>query len=122
MDLPETKGNEKMKQTKKLSFVLVFVILAILSAAVVPAFADDAKTEAINEAKASFSDLYEAINPSVVYILVGKASEQSQMNYDMDDFDFGDIFGPEFERFFRDWNNERDEEPEQETEPELSYG
>ena len=81
-----------MKQTKKLSFVLVFVILAILTAAVMPVFADNTKTEAINEAKASFSDLYEEINPSVVYIYVGKEADTPSTNYEMDEFDFGDIF------------------------------
>ena len=55
-----------MKQTKTLSLAYVLVILALLTSVVMPVFADDAKTEAINEAKASFSDLYETINPSVV--------------------------------------------------------
>ncbi len=116
-----------MNKTKNLSFILVFVILAILTSAVMPVFADDGKTEAIMEAKASFSDLYEEINPSVVYIYVGKVVDKSSTSYEMDDFDFGDIFGPEFERFFRDydWNNKEDnkKEPEKkEEDPELTYG
>ena len=44
----------------------------------------------------------------------------------MDDFDFGDIFGPEFERFFRDYdrNNDREEQQDEKKndEPELTYG
>ena len=116
-----------MKQTKKLSPVLIFVVLALLTCAVMPVFADETRTEAINEAKASFSDLYEAINPSVVYIYVGKADDSSSTRYEMEEFDFGDIFGPEFERFFRDYNwennerNERQEEPKDQ-EPQLTYG
>ena len=46
--------------------IFLLVIAAMLSAVVIPAFADETKTEAINEAKASFADLYEQINPSVV--------------------------------------------------------
>ena len=113
-----------MKQTKKLSFVLVFVILAILTSAVMPVFADDTKTEAINEAKASFSDLYEEINPSVVYIYVGKAADKSSTDYNIDEYDFGEIW-PEFERFFRDYGRENDREEKEEPkeqEPQLTYG
>ncbi len=120
------KGTNRMKQTKKLSFVLVFVIMAILTASVMPVFADETRAEAINEAKASFSDLYEAINPSVVYIYVGKTAEKTSTQYEMDEFDFGDIFGPEFERFFRDYdrNNNREEKQDEKKndEPELTYG
>lgn len=120
-----------MKQTKTLSLAYVLVILALLTSVVMPVFADDAKTEAINEAKASFSDLYETINPSVVYVYVGKAAETSGSEYQMDDYDFdwGDIFGPEFERFFRDYEqndqnnqNERNNRQQQEQEPQLTYG
>ena len=113
-----------MKQTNKLSLVLILTVLAVMTCSVMPVFADDARTEAINEAKADFSDLYEAINPSVVYVYVAKAAESSPTTYNMDEFDFGDIFGPEFDRFFRDWNNEQDKQPEteKEQEPELTYG
>ena len=100
--------------------------MAMLTAAVMPAFADDAKTEAINEAKASFSDLYEAINPSVVYIYVAKAADNSGTTYQMDeyDFDWNDIFGPEFERFFREYNQneDREQQPHEEEEQQLTYG
>ena len=115
-----------MKNTNKLSLILVFVIAALLTSVCMPVFADDAKTEAINEAKASFSDLYEEINPSVVYVYVAKAAESTGTNYEMEEFDFGDIFGPQFEEFFRqfneqDQNNRRNNEP-QEREPQLTYG
>ena len=116
-----------MKQTKKITSILVLVVLAMITSAVAPVFADEVRTEAINEAKASFSDLYEAINPSVVYIYVAKAAEKSGTSYNIQDYDFdwGDIFGPEFDRFFRD-NNKRDDDqkdiPEQEEEQNLTYG
>lgn len=118
-----------MKNTKKLSSVLVLVVLTLLTSAVMPVFAENTRTEAINEAKASFSDLYEAINPSVVYIYVAKAAESNGTTYEMDeyDFDWGDIFGPEFERFFReeyDRNEDREDQKRQEPEKEqnLTYG
>ena len=115
-----------MKHTKNLSYVVMLVILAVLSAAVMPAFAQNEKAEAINEAKASFSDLYEEINPSVVYIYVAKANEKAGTSYEIDEFDFdwGDIFGPEFDQFFRnrDRENEEEKQPEKESEPELTYG
>ena len=105
--------------------ILVLVVAAMLSAVVMPVFADSAKTEAINEAKASFSDLYEAINPSVVYIYVAKAAEGNETTY-MDDyeFDFGEIF-PEWQEFFKQFeqeqNNGRNRQQE-EREPQLTYG
>ena len=116
-----------MNNTKKLSLIVVFVLAALMSVAAMPVLADNAKTEAINEAKASFSDLYEAINPSVVYIYVAKAGNNTTTYYDMDeyDFDFGDIFGPQFREFFRQFeeeeeNGERDQRhPEQEQQ--LTY-
>ena len=55
-----------MKQTKTLSYILVLVVMALLTSVCMPVFADETKAEAINEAKASFADLYEEINPSVV--------------------------------------------------------
>ena len=115
-----------MKNTKNISFALVLVVMALLTSVCMPVFADSAKTEAINEAKASFSDLYEKINPSVVYIYVAKAAEDNGMSYqiDGDEFDFGDIFGPEFERFFRQFEQEdygRKNEKE-DREPQLTYG
>lgn len=115
-----------MKQTNKLSMIFLLVIAAMLSAVVMPTFADETKTEAINEAKASFVDLYEEINPSVVYVYVAKAAESNGITYQMDgdEFDFGDIFGPEFREFFRQFE-ERDNngQPEpQEREPQLTYG
>ena len=112
-----------MKQTKKLSPVLIFVVLALLTCAVMPVFADETRTEAINEAKASFSDLYAEINPSVVYVYVAKASEAAETTYNIEEFDFGDIFGPEFERFFRDYefnDQNRNEEKEEESENKRS--
>ena len=119
-----------MMKTKKLSYILVLVVLTLLTSAVMPVFADTTKTEAINEAKASFADLYEAINPSVVYIYVAKAAETSGSTFDMgdyDDFDWGDIFGPEFERFFRDYERNDDREDRRQQEPKeeeqnLTYG
>ena len=116
-----------MKQTKTISMYVVLVLAALLSVAVMPVFADSAKTEAINEAKASFSDLYEAINPSVVYIYVAKAVDSPATTYDMDEFefDFGDIFGPQFREFFRQYEQEQEEnnEPQQkEQEQPLQYG
>ena len=123
---PCRKDKFKMKNTNKLSIILAFVIAALLTSVCMPVFADDTKTEAINEAKASFSDLYEKINPSVVYVYVAKAAETSETNYEIDDFDFGDIFGPQFEEFFRQFNeqdqdNRRNDEPK-EREPQLTYG
>ena len=115
-----------MKQTKALSYILVLVVMALLTSVCMPVFADETKAEAINEAKASFSDLYEAINPSVVYVYVAKAVEGPETTYqiDGDEFDFGDIFGPEFDRFFRQFEQQddrRNEEPK-EQEPQLTYG
>lgn len=116
-----------MKQTKKLSMILTFVIMALLTSVCMPVFADDTKTEAINEAKASFSDLYEQINPSVVYVYVAKAAEASDTNYQIEEFDFGDIFGPQFEEFFKQFDqqnpqNNRNNRDQQEQEPNLTYG
>ena len=59
-----------MNTAKKYSMMFVLVITALLASAVMPVFADSSKTEAINEAKASFADLYEQINPSVVYLSI----------------------------------------------------
>ena len=115
-----------MNKTKNLPYILVLVVLTLLTSAVMPVFADETRTEAINEAKASFSDLYEAINPSVVYVYVAKAEEASGTTYEMQEFDWGDIFGPEFERFFRenDRDDDRDDRHQQEPEEEqnLTYG
>ena len=118
-----------MNKTKTIPYILVLVVLTLLTSAVMPVFADTTRAEAISEAKASFADLYEAINPSVVYIYVAKAEEAAGTTYNMDeyDFDWGDIFGPEFERFFRDYerNDEREERPQQEPdekEQNLTYG
>lgn len=116
-----------MKQTKIISMYVVLVLAALLSVAVMPVFADSAKTEAINEAKASFSDLYEAINPSVVYIYVAQEVENPYTEYQMDeyDFDFGDIFGPQFREFFRQYEQEQEEDNDaqpKEQEPQLQYG
>ena len=41
-----------MKNTKNISFALVLVVMALLTSVCMPVFADSAKTEAINEAKA----------------------------------------------------------------------
>ena len=122
--LPAIGKEIYMKRTKNLSILLTLVIVAVLTAAVVPVFAENTKTEAINEAKASFSDLYEAINPSVVYILVGKDSGNTGTTYNMDEFefDFGDIFGPDFERFFRDDRENEKKNRDEDKEPELTYG
>ena len=116
-----------MKQTKKLSVIFMLVIVAMLTSVVMPVFADDTKTEAINEAKASFADLYEQINPSVVYVYVAQKVEGSTTSYQIDEFDFGDIFGPQFEEFFRqfDYNDNGDgrgRQEQQEEEPQLTYG
>ena len=104
--------------------IFLLVIAAMLSAVVIPAFADETKTEAINEAKASFADLYEQINPSVVYVYVAQKAEGNTTSYQIDEFDFGDIFGPQFEEFFRQFDQEdngRNSQP-QEEEPQLTYG
>ena len=115
-----------MKKTKNLSYILVLVVMALLTSVCMPVFADETKAEAINEAKASFTDLYEAINPSVVYVYVAKAVEGSGTTYqiDGDEFDFGDIFGPEFDRFFRQFEQQDDRQKEEpkEQEPQLTYG
>ena len=66
----------KMKNTTKFSLILVFVIAAMLSSVIMPVFADETKTELINEAKASFVDLYETINPSVAAIHRADAEKQ----------------------------------------------
>lgn len=113
-----------MKNINKFSLILVFVIAAMLSSVIMPVFADETKTELINEAKASFVDLYEMINPSVVYVYVAKAVESPETTYEMDDFDFGDIFGPEFREFFKQYEEEdrgRDRSYD-EREPQLTYG
>ena len=115
-----------MNKTKNLPYILVLVVLTLLTSAVMPVFAEQTRTEAINEAKASFSDLYEAINPSVVYVYVAKAEEASGTTYEMQDFDWDDFFGPEFERFFREYDRDDDREDRKESEPEkeqnLTYG
>lgn len=119
-----------MNKTNKISLVFVLAVIAALFAAVMPIYADsESKTEAINEAKASFSDLYEAINPSVVYVYVAKAVESTGTNYEIDeyDFDFGDIFGPEFQEFFKQFEDREDrdnnyKEQQQEPEQQLTYG
>ena len=110
-----------MKQINKLSIILTFVIAMMLTAVIMPALADNAKTEAINEAKASFVDLYEEINPSVVYIYVAKAAENSGTSYQMDDFDFEEFFGPDFFRQFFE-NEQMPKNEPQEQEPQLTYG
>ncbi len=123
-----------MKTNKKLTFVLALMIIAILTAAVVPVYAADKeeKTEAINEAKASFSDLYEKVNPSVVYIYVATPADDDDSmyqifgygddddydydydydeDYDYDyDYDYDDynyFFGPQFEQFFRQYQQQQ---------------
>ncbi len=116
-----------MKQTNKLSYILVLVVMALLTSVCMPVFADETKAEAINEAKASFSDLYEEVNPSVVYVYVAKAASDGGTTYQMDgdEFDFDDFFGPEFERFFRQFEqqeNRRENEEPKEQEPQLTYG
>ncbi len=120
-----------MKSNKKFTFVLMLMIIMILTAAVVPVYAaNEEKTEAINEAKASFSDLYEAVNPSVVYISVAQiADEDDGYTYE---YDFEDIFGPQFEEFFRQYEqgnpndrgygNKNRNQPEEEEEQNLTYG
>ena len=94
-----------MKTNKKFTFALALMIIMILTAAVVPVYAaNEEKTEAINEAKASFSDLYEAVNPAVVYISVAQTVDEND-GYTYN-FDFDDIFGPQFEEFFRQYEQE----------------
>ena len=106
--------------------ILVFVIVAMLSSVIMPVLADDEKTAAINEAKASFADLYEEINPSVVYVFVAQAIDGSTTDYQIQEFDFGDIFGPQFEEFFRQFDYEDDgngrRQQQQKEEPQLTYG
>lgn len=121
-----------MKNNKKLTFVFALMIIMILTASVVPVFAaNEEKTEAINEAKASFSDLYEAVNPSVVYISVAQTADDNDGN--QYDFDFEDLFGPQFEEFFRQYeqgnpngrgygDNERNQPEEDEEDQNLTYG
>lgn len=114
-----------MKQTKKISMAFVLVVMILMTSVFMPVFADDTKTEAINEAKASFSDLYEEINPSVVYIYVAKEVQNPGMSYQMDgdEFDFGDIFGPQFREFFKQFEEEEHPKNEpQDREPQLTYG
>ena len=113
-----------MKKNNLMIFVLV--IAAMLTFAVVPVLAQNTRSEAINEAKASFVDLYEEINPSVVYVYVAQAADSVGTNYEMYEYDFGDIFGPQWEEFFRQFNEQDDEpqaQPQQkEQEPQLTYG
>lgn len=117
-----------MKKTNKLSLILILVAVAMLTSVVIPSFADDVKTEAINEAKASFADLYEQINPSVVYVYVAAAVDNPTTNYQIEEFDFGEIFGPQFEEFFRQFDDGngngrgQQQQQEQEEEQQLTYG
>ena len=98
-----------MKRTNKLSYILVLMVIAMLASVAAPVLADDAKVE--------------AINPSVVYVAVAKAKEQTGVTYNIDDFEFpwGDLF-PDFEKYFQDEGGKEKQEQEQESEPELTYG
>ncbi len=101
---------------KKSTFVLMMLVLVLALTAFIPVSAEnEEKAAAINEAKASLADLYEMINPSVLYIEVSKkegAEATTEYGNPLDDFNFdwGDLFGPEFQQFFEQYMEEDEEE------------
>ncbi len=117
-----------MKITKKLNIVFVFVVLSLLASVCLPVFADNPKTEEIHEVKASYSDLYVKINPSVVYIYVGKAVGSVGTSYRNEyEFDFDDFFGRGFKDFFRQFEEEEEDDDfgkikNKKDEQQLTYG
>ncbi len=111
-----------MKFSRTILTILLTIMIGVSS--VMPVFAQDTLTEeAIIETKTSFSQLYEEINPSVVYIAVAVPADQSSSYHQMESlpFDFREIF-PYMEQFNLPQDKEEKVNPDTEAEPNMTYG
>ena len=114
-----------MKNSLKTVLTPILLTLIISVSAVAPVFAQTSLTEqAIIDSKTSFSQLYEEINPSVVYIAVSVPADQSSSYQRMDDsmpFDLDEIF-PYLEQFNQQQNQQTEPEPDSQPEQQMTFG
>ena len=117
-----------MKKTTKIIWIVALMILALSFGAFSLVQAQEKVTEEdVTQAKISLSNLYEEIDPSVVYISVAIPATQASVDNNMDipwdqNFNIQDLI-PYIEQFNQPDNRKQQDQPEsdQGTEEQMSY-
>jgi S1-C subfamily serine protease len=117
-----------MKKTTKIIWIAALMILALSFGAFSLVQAQEKVTEEdVTQAKISLSNLYEEIDPSVVYISVAIPATQASVDNNMDipwdqNFNIQDLI-PYIEQFNQPDNRKQQDQPEsdQGTEEQMSY-